>query len=51
MTVSGFKRVTNGHETVTNGHETVENANGTFMQKSRNGDWMNCNYNLLVAIL
>ena len=45
MTVSGFKKVTNGHETVTNGHETVtnghetvENANGTFMQMSRNGE-------------
>jgi hypothetical protein len=31
MTVSGFKKVTNGHG-------TVENANGTFMQMSRNGE-------------
>jgi hypothetical protein len=31
MTVSGFKKVTNGHE-------TVENANKTFMQMSRNGE-------------
>jgi hypothetical protein len=31
MTVSGFKKVTNGHE-------TVENVNGTLMQKSRNGE-------------
>ena len=31
MTVSVFKKVTNGHE-------TVENANGTFMQMSGNGE-------------